>query len=57
MPIPRPRPNQTENEFMRECILAIGNEYSPQQSSAICYDAWLNRPKQKNKPHAKRRLD
>lgn len=45
MPIPRPQPNQSEREFMTQCMAAIGDEYSAQQASAICYDAWLARPK------------
>lgn len=45
MPIPRPQTNQNEREFMTQCMAAIGEEYSAQQASAICYDAWLSRPK------------
>lgn len=41
MPIPQPKPNQTESEFLAQCILFLVDEgYPYDQAGAICYNAW-----------------
>lgn len=40
MPIPEPQPNQTEQEFISECVEQIINEYGEAMAAAICYSIW-----------------
>lgn len=40
MPIPKPQPNQTEAEFIAQCVPAIIEEYGEQQAVAICMAAY-----------------
>lgn len=40
MPIPRPKSNESQSEFMSRCILAIKDEYGSDQAIAICYEQW-----------------
>jgi hypothetical protein len=46
MPIPKPTANQTENEYVSECIaFLIGEGKDKEQAAAICYDNWKNKDK------------
>lgn len=40
MPIPKPKANETENEFVSRCISEIFDEYGQEQSAAICYNTY-----------------
>lgn len=37
MPIPQPQPDQTEQEFVNECVAEIIDEYGEAMAAAICY--------------------
>ena len=37
LPIPSPKPGQSEETFISECIADLSGEYSQEQASAICY--------------------
>jgi len=40
MPIPKPSPGESEQEFVSRCISEISNEYDQQQAAAICYNTF-----------------
>jgi hypothetical protein len=40
MPIPSVKSEQTEQEYVSECISAIFDEYGQEQASAICYNTY-----------------
>ena len=40
MPIPKPTPKETEQEFVSRCIGEIYDEYGQEQSAAICYNTY-----------------
>ncbi len=41
MPIPKPRPAETQSHFMRRCVPAMLDEGRPEeQAQAICIDAY-----------------
>lgn len=44
MPIPNPRSNEKQNEYIRRCYVAIKDEYKTAQALAICYDKWKRKP-------------
>jgi hypothetical protein len=49
MPIPKPTANQTENEYISECIaFLVGEGKDKEQAAAICYDNWKNKDKQQS---------
>ena len=37
MPIPKPSKGQTQDDYISECMHAIGSEYDNDQAVAICY--------------------
>ncbi len=37
MPIPKPKPEEKESDFISRCISAISGEYDKDQAAAICY--------------------
>lgn len=37
MPIPKPKPNEKQRDFMMKCIAQISKEYGKDQAVAICY--------------------
>jgi hypothetical protein len=43
MPIPKPKANEKQNEFMMRCVASIGKEYKKQQAIAICYKTWKDK--------------
>ena len=44
MPIPTPRPDETQDDFLERCHSAIADEYpDPEQRHAICMDAWRSK--------------
>lgn len=40
MPIPKPRPEENESEFVGRCISEISNEYDQDQAVAICFNTY-----------------
>ena len=40
MPIPTPKKNESESEFVSRCIAEIYDEYGQEQGSAICYNTY-----------------
>lgn len=40
MPIPTPKSEETEQEFVSRCIGEIYDEYGQEQSAAICYNTY-----------------
>jgi len=40
MPIPTPKPNEKQSEFMTRCVASISKEYKQDQAIAICYQKW-----------------
>lgn len=45
MPIPTPSADQSENEFVSECIREIIDEYGQEQAAAICYNTYRSESK------------
>jgi hypothetical protein len=45
MPIPTPSAEQSENEFVSECIREIIDEYGQEQAAAICYNTYRSESK------------
>ena len=43
MPIPKPKENEKQSEFVFRCAMEIGNEYPRDQAIAICYQQWKDR--------------
>lgn len=37
MPIPKPRKDEKQKDFMMRCVAKISNEYKRDQAVAICY--------------------
>lgn len=37
MPIPEPRKNEKQRDFMSRCVASISKEYKKDQAVAICY--------------------
>lgn len=40
MPIPSPKPGESESDFVGRCISEISNEYDQEQSIAICFNTY-----------------
>lgn len=40
MPIPKPRPDENESEFVGRCVSEISNEYDQDQAVAICFNTY-----------------
>lgn len=40
MPIPKPRPDENESEFVGRCVSEISNEYDKDQAVAICFNTY-----------------
>jgi hypothetical protein len=40
MPIPNPRPEENESEFVGRCVSEISNEYDQDQAVAICFNTY-----------------
>lgn len=40
MPIPNPKSEETEDQFVSRCIGEIYDEYGQEQSAAICYNTY-----------------
>ena len=47
MPIPKPKKDEKEKDFISRCMKAIGDEYPQKQALAICYQKWNDRNKKK----------
>lgn len=45
MPIPTPRPEEKQQEFVSRCISAIYDEYGKEKSSAICFNTYREHKK------------
>ena len=45
MPVPNPRPEEQESEFISRCISELYNEYGQEQSAGICYSQWEDKDK------------
>ena len=37
MPIPKPKKNEKQSDFIMRCVAVIGKEYKKDQALAICY--------------------
>lgn len=37
MPIPKPKQNEKQSDFILRCVQSISNEYGKEQAIAICY--------------------
>ena len=40
MPIPKPKANEKQSDFMMRCVAKISNEYKRDQAVAICYKTY-----------------
>lgn len=41
MPIPKPKPEENESEFVSRCMRSLNTDYPDEkQRAAICYDAY-----------------
>lgn len=40
MPVPSPRPEEQESEFVSRCMSELYNEYGQDQAAGICYSQW-----------------
>lgn len=40
MPIPKPRSNEKQSDFMSRCVPQMMKEYNKDQAIAVCYDAY-----------------
>ena len=40
MPIPKPKANEKQSDFMMRCVAQISKEYKKDQAIAICYKAY-----------------
>lgn len=40
MPIPNPRSDEQEQEYISRCISDLFDEYGQEQAAAICYSTW-----------------
>jgi hypothetical protein len=40
MPIPNPRSEEQEQEYISRCISELYDEYGQEQAAAICYSTW-----------------
>lgn len=48
MPIPKPKKDEKEKDFISRCMGAIGGEYDDnKQATAICYQSWKDKDKPK----------
>ena len=45
MPIPKPKANEKQSDFMMRCVAQISNEYNKEQAVAICYQKWKENDK------------
>lgn len=43
MPLPEPRPDERQYQFISRCYEQIKDEYNRAQSFAICYSRWKDR--------------
>ncbi len=49
MPIPTPKKDEKETDYISRCMGVIGGEYKDKkQAVAVCYSTWKNRNKSKN---------
>ena len=42
MPIPKPKPNEKQSDFMTRCVANISKEYKKEQAVAICYKTYID---------------
>ena len=40
MPIPKPKANEKQSDFMTRCVAEISKEHKKDQAVAICYQKW-----------------
>jgi len=40
MPIPKPKANEKQSDFIVRCVAEISKEYNKDQAIAICYQKW-----------------
>jgi len=40
MPIPKPKTDETQREFIMRCVMVTSKEYKKDQALAICYKQW-----------------
>ena len=45
MPIPKPTPSETEEQYVSRCIGEIYDEYGQEQGAAICYNTYRSETK------------
>lgn len=45
MPIPKPKANEKQSDFMMRCVSEISKEYNKEQAVAICYNEYKNKNK------------
>ena len=45
MPIPKPIPSETEEQYVSRCIGEIYDEYGQEQGAAICYNTYRSETK------------
>jgi hypothetical protein len=45
MPIPKPKANEKQSDFMMRCVASISKEYKKEQAVAICYKKYKNKNK------------
>ncbi len=47
MPIPKPKKDEKQDEYIGRCMAAIGNEYKQDVALGICYDTWRKEKEKK----------
>jgi hypothetical protein len=43
MPIPKPKANEKQKDFMLRCVATMRKEYDRKQAVAICYQTYKDR--------------
>lgn len=59
MPLPTPKKNESQNQFVSRCVQALNdnNEFKDnKQRVAVCYQQWKNKDKKKTKASIEDRL-
>jgi hypothetical protein len=43
MPLPSPKPEESQADFISSCVRKLTGEYETQQALAICYQQYKNK--------------
>jgi len=45
MPLPKPKPNEKQSDFMNRCLEVANAEFPTDQAIAVCYAQWTKSKK------------